>query len=167
MQCAKIILSSYKNLDKVISAIDESVIEACVGSYKDKRRVEKIFEDILKKIERKNKLLELKRKVDKVFSLLSDEEKDLLFCKYLDISPKTPFNFSLRTYFRKQANLLEKLDRYFSYIGINDENFFKDFSNDRYMMSAKIKSDDVKRLACSYYKYCAEDKKPIKDKKAV
>lgn len=165
MQCTKIILSSYKNLDRVIKAIEEDINERCVGSYFDNRCVERIFDDVLKLFERKYKLLDLKRKVDKVFSLLSDQEKDLLFCKYLDISPKTKFNFSLRTYFRKQVKLLEKLDEYFSFIGINDEDFFKDFSNDRFIKCAKIKTDDVKRIACAFYSNCEKDKLPGADRK--
>ena len=150
MECTKIILSSYPKMDKVIASIERSIEERCYSSFHDGRCVETIFDEIASNIERQEKLVLLKEMVDKVFSLLSENELDLLRCKFFDEKPKNPFDFSIRTYFRRQKKLIEKLDTYFAYIGISDEGFFNDFSGDRFILCSKIKSDDIKRLACSY-----------------
>ena len=167
MECTKTILSAYKNLDRVINEIERCVEDRCLGSYYDNREVSIIFNEIAAMIERKDKLIGLKKKIDYVFSLLSDEEIDLLNCKYFSKRVKNKFDFSLRTYFRKQVRLFNKLDEYFGYIGIIDEYFFKEFKNDRFFRCAKIKADDVKRSTCDYYKNCTEKNLLKKDKKTV
>ena len=150
MECTKIILASYKKLDALIGEIDERVEKRCVYSYLDRTDCETIAVAILKMMKRKNDIVSLKKKVDLVFSLLSDEERDLLKLKYFDENVERKFDFCLRTYFRKQARLLKKLDEYFSFIGISDENFFSTFGQDKFFTSAKIKTEDIKRLACRF-----------------
>ena len=157
MECTKIILSSYSNVERVVKEIDNCIEKRCFNSYYDNRPVDSIFSEIADMIERKNKLTDLKKKVDLVFSLLSEEEIDLLNCKYFGKKPKNPFLFSMRTYFRKQKRLLIKLDEYFSFIGINDEKFFSDFKGDRFIALAKIRSDDIKRLSHSFFSDCKID----------
>ena len=150
MDCTKIILSSLENFDRVIFAIEEEIDERCLRSY-DFRTPSSLFaEEILNLIDRKERLILLKKKVDKVISLLSSEEKDLLYCKYCGILPDKPFGFSLRTYFRKQVKLFEKLDEYLSFIGISDERFKEEFESEPFIMCAKIKAEDVKRLKCLF-----------------
>ena len=150
MECTKIILSAYPKLEKVILSIEKCINERCYLSFHDNRDTLSIFSDIADLIERKNKLIGLKRKADKVISLLSEDEIDLLNCKFFNKMPKKPFSFTVRTYFRRQKKLLKKLDEYFSFIGLCDEKFFEDFKNDRFILCCKIKSDDIKRIKCAF-----------------
>ncbi len=151
MNCTKIILSSYNNLNKVIRAIEDDIDDKCVFSFGNKMPCAQFVDQITEMIERKERLKLLKWKIDKVFSCLDDEEIDLLNCKYLNRPPKNKFCFSLRTYFRKQVKLLSKLDEYFSFIGLTDEKFFEEFKNDRFITSATIKAEDIKRIRCLYF----------------
>ena len=156
MNCTKIILSSYSNFDAAIRAAEKRIESKCSSSYSDRRPCEKIAEEILELSAKKRKIVELKRKVDIVFSKLDDVERDLLNCKYLDIKPKNKFSFSLRTYFRKQAALIKKLDEYFSFIGIRDEDFFEEFKDVPFIIGAKIKAENVKRLKCAFSEFADE-----------
>lgn len=162
MNCTKIILSSYNNLNKMIQAIEDEIDDKCVFSYGNKMPCAEIVEDIAGMINRKERFKLLKWKIDKVFSFLNDEEIDLLNCKYLNKPPKHKFDFSLRTYFRKQVRLLKKIDEYFSYIGLSDETFFDEFKNDRFITSAAIKAEDIKRLKCLYFENAGEIRKCVK-----
>ena len=167
MNCTKIILSSYYNFNRMIKAFDYNVEERCLLSFHDNRDVETIFSEISDIMARKQKYVVLKNRVDAVFALLTDEETDLLRCKYFYKKARNKFDFSLRTYFRKQEKLLLKLDEYFSFIGINDEKFFKDFEKESFILCAKIKTDDTKRMACSFYRNCTENNLPDKKEKTV
>ena len=162
MKCTKIILASYKNFDGALKAIDKRIESKCYYSFSDTRPCERIAEEVFSLIRKKSSLLALKSKVDKVFSLLDPIEKDLLRCKYLDKKPENKFKFSLRTYFRKQAKLFMKLDEYFSFIGICDEKFFEEFKSNSFMMCAKIKAEDVKRVRCSFLENADEEKKLLR-----
>ena len=150
MDCTKIILSSYSNFQRAIAAADKAIKSKAECSFSDRRPCETIVEEILVLLEKKNKIVRLKKKVDTVFALLDAVEIDLLNCKYLDKKPQNKFEFSLRTYFRKQAALEKKLDKYFSYIGINDADFFEEFKSVPFIMGAKIKAENVKRLKCAF-----------------
>ena len=158
MECTKIILASYKNFDAYIEELDKRIENICVYSHRSNLDCESIAESVFKISARKEKVLDLKQKVDKVFSLLSDEERDLIRLKYFDEHIDRTFDYSLRTYFRKQLRLFEKLDLYFSYIGISDESFFEKFKGDKFFVSAKIKADDVKRIACHFNDYAKKKK---------
>ena len=151
-------------MGRIICEIDNCVEKRCFSSYYDNRPVDVIFSEIADLIERKNKLIGLKKKIDLVFSLLSEEEIDLLNCKYFGKKPKNPFLFSMRTYFRKQKRLFLKLDEYFSFIGINDEKFFSDFKGDRFISLAKIRSDDIKRLSVAFFSDRKKDEEKVQDR---
>ena len=157
MNCTKIILSSYANFDRAIKAAEKRIRSKSEYSFNDKRPCEKIVEEILDLMCKKNKIIGLKKKVDLVFSTLDHIEKDLLNCKYLDKKPNNKFCFSLRTYFRKQAALEKKLDIYFSYVGLNDKDFFEYFKDVPFILCAKIKVENVKRLKCAFFENADED----------
>lgn len=145
MDYVKIILLSYPALDRLIYGLNESLNLRCKNSFYFWEPAEKMCNKILEKRAVINKLVDLKRKLDVLFSRLTDEEKDLIYLKYFEIAPKKRFSFSLRTYFRKQNGLLKKIQKYLSYMGIDGESFERDFMGMQFFQLIELKCNMIKR----------------------
>ena len=70
-----------------------------------------------------------------MFSRFSEEERQLLRFKYEGIKPNGRFDYSLRTYFRKQKKLLKKVELYLGYLGIDEHVFKTEYENIDYFQS--------------------------------
>ena len=141
MEYAKILLSAYPNLEQVIRAEKDNYIRRCVNSAYFCEPTEIFAENVLNMLDERRRLIDLKSKLDLLFSRLTEEERQLIRFKYAGIAPKTKFGFSLRTYFRKQIKLLKKIETYLNYLNITEESFKKEYMNIRYF---KIVADSVK-----------------------
>lgn len=145
MEHVKIILTSYPSLDSIILSLRESINLRCKNSFYFEAPTEKVCNKIIEKKIALEKLIDLKRKLDILFSRLTDEEKDLIYLKYFEIAPENTFNFTKRTYFRKQNKLLQKLEKYLSYLGIDEESFKREYMGMTFFKLIEIKCELIKR----------------------
>lgn len=125
---AREVLAVYPTIERRVRSLEEMIKRRCIKSFSALDDAEKVFEKVEKISEEKETLLDLKRKIDKVFSRLTEEENALIAYKYFKIEPKIPFAFSKRSYFRKQRKTEEKLEEYLSFAGLDEESFFKKYS---------------------------------------
>lgn len=145
MDYVKIILTSYPSLDRLILALRESINLRCRKSFYFAESTEKLCSKIIEKKNTLDKLINLKRMLDILFSRLSEEEKDLIYLKYFEIEPKNNFAFTMRTYFRKQHKLLKKIEKYLSYLGIDEQSFRANFMGMTFFKLIEIKCELIKR----------------------
>ena len=141
MEYAKILLSAYPNLNRVIKTENDNYMRRCFNSAYFCEPAEVFTTSLIDMMESRRKLIDLKNKLDLLFSRLSDEEKALIMFKYAGIMPKNKFNFSLRTYFRKQKKLLAKIETYLKYLNITEDVFKKQYMHIRYF---NVLADTVK-----------------------
>ena len=144
MEYAKILLSAYPNLGRFIKAANDNYLRRCLNSAYFSEPTETFAAGVLNLLDERRKLVDLKEKLDLLFSRLSDEERQLIKFKYAGIMPKNKFDFSLRTYFRKQIKLLEKVKTYLNYLNITEEVFKREYLGVAYF---KIYADTVKNTA--------------------
>ncbi len=124
----KTILYVYPNLTRYIDGIDDLVEKAAINSFYDLTPCEIQSNKILRLIEKKQALIELKLKIDEVLKGFSDEEMKYFEYKYFKRKPKSYFeNFDTqgRNYFRKQLRLLVKFSSALNRCGIDEDNFKK------------------------------------------
>ena len=145
MDYVNVILTSYPRLDKLILGYKECVSMRCRTSCYLVEPVEKTFFKIYEKKIILEKLAILKKKIDILLSRLNEEERALIYIKYFDIKPQVKFGFSLRTYFRKQKKLKEKIKKYLSYLGIDEKSFEEDYMSISFFQMMKIRCEEIKR----------------------
>lgn len=146
MDYVKIILTSYPKLDQVITGYRECISLRCRNSMFFWESPEDICAKIIEKKLILERLVDLKRKLDVLLSRLNDDEKDLIYAKYLEIPPKKKFSFSKRTYYRKQLKLLQKIKKYLSYLRIDEESFQNDFMCIPFFKLMKEVCEDIKHI---------------------
>ena len=127
MEYAEVLLAAYGNVAGAIKSKRKNYFLRCQNSKYFYTPTDVFSQDLLDMLADCEKLIVLKNKLDVMFSRFSQEEKALLKFKYQGIRPKESFGYSLRTYFRKQNRLLDKVKRYLSYLGIDKETFDKDY----------------------------------------
>lgn len=124
----KTILYVYPNLKRYVDGIDDLVEKAAVNSFYDLTPCEIQANNILRLIENKELLIELKLLIDDALKAFSNEEIKYFEYKYFKRKPKS-FFFELdtqsRNYFRKQLRLLAKFTKIINGLGINEETFEK------------------------------------------
>ncbi len=127
MDYVQILMTSYPKLDRVIMGYRDCITLRCRGSLFFWESPEEICTKIIEKKLILERLVSLKSKLDVLLERLNDEEKDLIYMKYLEIPPKKKFKFTKRTYFRKQNKLLGKVKKYLSYLRIDEDTFERDY----------------------------------------
>ena len=127
MKYSKIIMKAYPFLENVIETERKNYTVRCLNSAYYPTDTAVFCEQLLSRMEQRKKLYDLKRKLDVLFSRLTDLEKDLILFKYAGKTPRTPFKFTERTYFRKQVKLIKKIEKFLSYLNVSDEQFERDF----------------------------------------
>ena len=132
MGYANVLISAYPNLGSVIKTENDNYLRRCLNSAYFNEPVETFTEKLLSMIAEKQKLIDLKCKLDVLFSRLTDEEKALILFKYTGKVPENKFCFSLRTYFRKQKRLQKKIETFLSYLNITEDVFEREYKNIRY-----------------------------------
>ena len=132
MEYAKILLSAYPNLNRVIKTENDNYMRRCYNSAYFCEPTEAFATALIDMMEKRKKLIDLKEKLDLLFSRLSEEEKALIMFKYAGVIPENKFEFSLRTYFRKQKKLLKKIETYLNYLNITEDVFKERYMDVRY-----------------------------------
>ena len=168
MKYVKILLAAYPEMEGLIRSEKEAYMGRCRNSAYFYEPTELFAEKLISKFESVNKLIELKRKLDVMFSRFSDEEKDLIMFKYAGKQPKKAFTFSLRTYFRRQIKLLKKAETFLGYLGIDDKAFEKDYLDIGYfsiMVALSKKRSRQKNEFAVYKNVLKMEAKSGKDRK--
>jgi hypothetical protein len=140
MEYAKVLLSAYPNLARVIKTENDNYMRRCYNSAYFSEPTETFTTALIDMMEKRRKLIDLKEKLDLLFSRLTEEEKALIMFKYAGVMPKNKFEFSLRTYFRKQKKLLKKIETYLNYLNITEDVFKERYMDVRYF---NVLSDTV------------------------
>ena len=133
---AKTVLYVYPNIMNIVKQIDEVVEKKALSSMDDYSPCLAQCEKISEYTRQKINFLILKRVCDRIMSKLSDEEKTLLEYKFFKRKKREEFDgfdFSSRTYFRKQIRLAEKFARLLIKGGIKEENFAEDYLASEFM----------------------------------
>ena len=119
-------LYAYPNVEAVMEQIDELVERKALLSMNDFSPALEQYEKIVALTEQKQTLIELKLYIKKVASKLSEYEKDCLEYKYFKRKPKEyfiGFDSTSRKYFRRQVNLIKKVEKILDRLGVTDEWF--------------------------------------------
>ncbi len=146
MDYVKIILTSYPKLDHVIMGYRDCISLRCRNSMFFWESPEEICAKVIEKKLILERLVDLKRKIDVLLSRLTDDEKDLIYAKYLGKPPRKKFNFSKRTYYRKQNKLLLKIKKYLSYLRIDEDTFERDFMYIPFFKLMNEVCEDIKHI---------------------
>jgi len=136
--CVKAILYTYPKLKNFERDYGEHIENRAILSYRFKGSTEEIVEYLAEEILRKRRLARLKETLDGIFARLTEEEKTLLEIRYFGKIRKAKsakaqedfseskgagarFQWSERSYYRKQNRLLKKLVAEFCLAGLTKE----------------------------------------------
>ena len=125
----KCMLYAYPNVDQLLEQLDTLVEKKALSSMDDFSPCIEQCESILSLTAQKDVLILLKVKLDKILCQFSSEEKELLDYRYFKQKPKENyigFDFSSRSYFRRQEKVLKKINFCCESEGLNDQWFEKE-----------------------------------------
>ncbi len=139
----KTLLYSYPSFDGVLDGIEKLAYFKALTSYADSNKTLKQVDKILQLNNQAARLRLLKHTVNGLIAKLSHEERELLRYKFFRLPPRAGFDYTSRTYYRKQKKLALKLDAIAKQKGYDDAWFCKNFS-DIYFLKAKY--ERLKRM---------------------
>lgn len=105
----KTILSSYYRIDEYIEDCEKAVTYRALTSYSTKESTMTQIDKIINLIYAKNRLCDLKSKLNGIFSKFTQDETDCIRYKYYHVKPREDFDYTSRNYFRKQLRILKKI----------------------------------------------------------
>ncbi len=130
----KALLYSVKNLKMAIGDCQRLVEYLSISSKYSNLTCDKIALQILRVIERKQKLIKLKNTLKKIVVSFSRDEKKLFAKKYL--GKKLTFNdYSQRQYFRNQNKLIKTFAIRLNQAGLNEQRFNEEYLSIPYINS--------------------------------
>lgn len=119
----KTLLSVYKSLDGVINQMEHIIKQKARNSYYDYTPCEIQAENILKIVNARFDLIELKNLIEEAVSKLNETNKLLITFKYFKIKPNFEFDHTSRNYFRKQIKALNSFSIVLKSLGFNEKQF--------------------------------------------
>ncbi len=146
MENAKILLMTYPKIIGEISLTEEKIYKTCIYSHTSLMPTTLVCEKVLDLIEEKKKLIKLKDLLDRVLACLDKEEYTLIAYKFFNIQPIGEFNYSARSYYRKQNKALERFNFLLNCIGLNDNEIEKNYSNLNLFKRCKQKLCESKKI---------------------
>ena len=121
---AKTILSSYNQLEGVITQIENVIEHRARNSFYSRLDTVKLAEQLLALGEIRKDLILLKEIADKVLEKIKDEDRVLIAYKYFGVIPSDEnFDHTSRNYFRKQVKALERFAKKLETLGYDKEWF--------------------------------------------
>lgn len=146
---ARIILTSYRNLERVITSLDKTV--DCLAmqgfNYRTSQSAEQLMNKIIDHIYRKEGLINLKVITEQIIKCMKAEYVELLELKFLKNTKfheiADSLNISLRTVFRHYDKALNQFSCYLKLKGFTDEMLEAEYKDDPYIdkIKAKIAED--------------------------
>ena len=122
----KAILYSYSNLSEVCDQIDELVTKRALASMMDSSPAIEQYERIINFTEQKKVIIGLHIIVTDLLKKFQKDELDLLDYKYFRKRDKKyykDFDYSSRSYFRRQNKVVSKFGNLLEKLGIDDDYF--------------------------------------------
>lgn len=155
----KVLLYVYPRLDKFIKDIDFLVESRAYASIDSRKNTESLANEIISLINVKDKFLDLKIVLEKIFTKFTFEETYLLEYKYFrrsevlnSLYANYACDFTERTYFRKQNKVLKKFTEALISRGMSEEWFLQEYKDINFMM-------------VTYKKICLGQDKRVYDKR--
>lgn len=105
----KTILYCYGKIQEYIEESERMIRYKALTSYSVKESTMYQIEKIIDLIYAKNRLAELKEKLDGIFAKFSKDERECIDYKYYRIKPREDFDYTSRNYFRKQQRIIKKI----------------------------------------------------------
>ena len=140
----KTILSVYKYLDRVSSAIDKLVKENAVNSFyftgtnQSRNGVMQVAQRILNLTERKKKLINIRVLADTALMECDRGSAQILIERYMDGCTSEEIaqrnNLNIRTYFRHLVNAEEKFCSVMAKYGFNDKKLAEYLAGEKWIM---------------------------------
>ncbi|MBO5713578.1 MAG: hypothetical protein J6R88_05215 [Clostridia bacterium] len=143
----KTIIASYNALMPLCTQLETVIKQKAKNSYYNYSPCYNQANEILKLVEVRLDLLELKSLIDEALSKLSFEDSFLIKYKYLGVKPDFEFDHTSRNYFRKQVKAIEKFKKALVSIGVTEEWFTKRYLGIAYFkcLDKKIKNEEGKK----------------------
>ena len=123
----KTILSCYKALMPLSKQMETIIKQKAKNSYYNYSPCQVQAEEILKIVNVRLLLLDLKSLTEEALSKLSFNDLWLIKYKYFGETPDFEFDHTSRNYFRKQVKVIEKLKKVFCSIGVTEEWFMNNY----------------------------------------
>ena len=152
----KVLLYSFPHLKNIIGDMDKLVCQKAYSSFSNNVSCLDLSEKIIKIIDRKDRLIDLKMKLDEIFKGFTQEEMLLLEQKYFKrkiyikkLTEKISIKYSLRTYFRKQNRLLEKLSKSLRNTGMSESWFLDKYGDIDWFncLYTRLKNDEKNKTS--------------------
>lgn len=142
----KVIMLAYPKCEKIIKEIDDLILKKALSSMQDFSPCEEQCYKIVRLMNRKQLLIELKERVDKLLEKLTEEQIKLLEYKYFKRKSKEYFDgldVKSRMFFRKQDRLIERIGNLLERSGCGDEWFIKRYADWKFFsdLIVRVKSN--------------------------
>ncbi len=134
----KSVLYSYPKLKGLERGFEEHIFTRAMLSFDNRRSGEKAMVKMAEDILKKRRLVHLQEQIEQFLGRLSSEEQLLLELRYfrrkrkikayLEACVKPPFS-SERSYYRKQAKLLEKVVHMFERSELKKDKFWEEYAD--------------------------------------
>lgn len=136
---AEVILRAYPHLEKIAGEIREGLIKFACKTFAMKGGALKQAEELIDKIYEMRRLENLKWICDKVLERMSAEEIELFKYKYFGNRAIDGFDYTSRSYFRKQNRALKHFHQLLGYVGLDEKRFYSDYGDVHVIKSTKAK----------------------------
>ncbi len=150
---AKTLLYAYTYLDDMVKRIDELVVKKAFLSGQNYVAAKFQYEEIINLTYEKDIIHVVKIACDKALGKFSDEEMKYFRYKYfknMDKKERATFDFTSRTYFRRQNKLTGEFSERLERFGLDDKFFMEeclsvDFFKHTYSLAKEQERKSVKR----------------------
>lgn len=143
----KVIMFAYPKCEKIIKEIDELILKKALSSMQDFSPCEEQCYKIVHLMNKKQLLIQLKGRVDKLLEKLTEEQIKLLEYKYFKRKGKEYFaglDVKSRMFFRKQERLVNRIGVLLERSGVSDEWFIKNYADWKFFshLITRVKSSN-------------------------
>ena len=144
----KTILTCYKSITPITNQLENLIVKKAKNSFYDYTPCINLAENILKLVNARLDLLELKFLTEEGIKKLNEEDKILIEYKYFKIKPEFEIDTTSRKYFRHQVRALKRFGDAIRSLGVSEEYFKNKYLNINYINNVykKIIKLDGKKL---------------------
>lgn len=125
----KTLLYAYPKLTKIVTEIDEVIDRILLTSMENYKPCIDLCEKIMAYKLQKQKIIEIKKMIERALTKLNSKQMDFLDYKYFRLKPKSyhaEYDRTSRAYFRQQIEVIKKTSERFEMVGLNSDFFEKE-----------------------------------------
>ena len=125
----KTLLYAYPKLTKIVAEIDDVIDRILLTSMENYTPCVDLCDKIIAYKLQKQKIIEIKGKVERALSKLNVKQLDFLDYKYFRLKPRSyhaEYDRTSRAYFRQQIEVVKKMSERFEIVGLNSDFFEKE-----------------------------------------